>query len=305
MRLSFLLAVLLLASISLSAQPSDSLLFLFWNLENMFDTDARNGGEDFSPSSPRHWTKNRFMTKSRAIAKTLLWTADRFGRMPDLVGFAEVENADVVKRIVRDTQLSECGYDYLHYDSDDRRGIDVCLLYNRSSVRLLSSCKVPADIGHTRDILCVDIVPGMRVCVCHFPSKYGGEEETRGARLSVMGTLLKCLENGPFVAMGDFNDGVSSEMFELSAPKLANKALTVAGPSKGSIKHNGRWETIDMFLVSKDLDSLSRMYVLEPPFLMMRDVANSGLKPRRTYTGPRYSGGVSDHLPVCLRIKEK
>ena len=33
-------------------------------------------------------------------------------------------------------------------------------------------------------------------------------------------------------------------------------------------------------------------YLLEP------DATNGGVRPRRTYQGPIYRGGVSDHLPV-------
>jgi hypothetical protein len=32
------------------------------------------------------------------------------------------------------------------------------------------------------------------------------------------------------------------------------------------------------------------------------DVAWLGDKPRRTYVGPRYNGGLSDHLPIILRL---
>jgi hypothetical protein len=38
------------------------------------------------------------------------------------------------------------------------------------------------------------------------------------------------------------------------------------------------------------------------PFLSRRDNVHPGEKPLRTYEGPRYLGGVSDHLPVLLKI---
>ena len=44
------------------------------------------------------------------------------------------------------------------------------------------------------------------------------------------------------------------------------------------------------------------MRILRIPFLLTRDTAHSGEKPLRTYTGPRYTGGVSDHLPILLEV---
>ena len=34
--------------------------------------------------------------------------------------------------------------------------------------------------------------------------------------------------------------------------------------------------------------------------ILIKDNTHAGEKPLRTYVGPRYSGGVSDHLPVLL-----
>ena len=40
------------------------------------------------------------------------------------------------------------------------------------------------------------------------------------------------------------------------------------------------------------------------PFLMTDDRAHPGVKPLRTYSGPKYIGGVSDHCPILLWIFE-
>ena len=44
------------------------------------------------------------------------------------------------------------------------------------------------------------------------------------------------------------------------------------------------------------------MDICFPDFLAVKDGPHSGLKPLRTYTGPRYAGGISDHLPIVLKI---
>jgi hypothetical protein len=59
---------------------------------------------------------------------------------------------------------------------------------------------------------------------------------------------------------------------------------------------------IDMFFVSKSLDGRSSMEVIEIPFLTERDKVHSGVKPLRSYSGPRHIGGVSDHFPVLLSL---
>ena len=82
------------------AQERDSLLVMFWNVENFFDwTDQGTGESDkeFSSYGDRHWTKSRFYSKCDAIAKSMMWVADRYGRMPDVIGLAEVENRGVGK----------------------------------------------------------------------------------------------------------------------------------------------------------------------------------------------------------------
>ena len=78
------------------------------------------------------------------------------------------------------------------------------------------------------------------------------------------------------------------------------------GPSSekttGSIRFNGEWQLIDLCFVSPALADAASFSVLEPPFLTERDAAHSGEKPLRTYSGPRYLGGVSDHRPILVRI---
>ena len=36
--------------------------------------------------------------------------------------------------------------------------------------------------------------------------------------------------------------------------------------------------------------------------LMIKDSAHGGTKPRRTNSGPRYLGGLSDHLPIIVKF---
>ena len=298
----------------------DSILVVFWNLENFFDyTDGGEGESDreWSSLGSRRWTKTRFYTKCDAIAKTMFWIGEKYGRMPDVIGVAEVENSGVLYKLLSSTLLRKCDYKVVHYDSRDRRGIDVALLY-RSSVfrKVSSSVAVPEYDGEkllTRDILqvCLETAGGERVNVLvnHHPSKYGGSqasESRRDAAMTVMRNLCDSLavaDSGvPVIAMGDFNDTPDGEQFRTLDGVLVNKADSLFCAGQGTIRFEGKWDLIDMFMVSESISEKSSMEILQVPFLMTYEKKYPGLKPLRTYSGPRYIGGVSDHCPVVLKV---
>ena len=314
MKRLILVSALCAAGLFGQAQERDSLLVMFWNVENFFDwTDQGTGESDreFSSYGERRWTKNRFYAKCDAIAKTIMWTADRYGRMPDVIGLAEVENRGVLTKLLSSTLLRKFDYGVVHQDSKDRRGIDVAILYRKSSMILSSRTFVsPSDIS-TRDILHVRMTlqDGREVdfIVNHHPSKYGGAEESAERRLEVMGTLKSLCDllvragSKDIVAMGDFNDVPTAPQFRIMDSLLVNKGLPLHEKGKGTIRYEGKWDLIDNFLTSPSLRT-SDMEVLRVPFLMTYEKKYPGEKPLRTYSGPRYIGGVSDHCPIVLWI---
>jgi hypothetical protein len=100
--------------------------------------------------------------------------------------------------------------------------------------------------------------------------------------------------------MGDFNDTPDSEIFDIIKGTLDNKASVLADRGQGTIRYEGKWDMIDMFLVDYQSSANAEMKVEYIPFLMVRDTRHPGMKPFRTYSGPRYIGGVSDHCPILL-----
>ena len=89
--------------------------------------------------------------------------------------------------------------------------------------------------------------------------------------------------------------------FALVGDILENKGLPLHQGHEGSIRYKGKWELIDFFMVSEDVRS-SEMEVVRIPFLMTYDRKYPGEKPLRTYSGPRYLGGVSDHCPIIIKL---
>lgn len=318
MKRVWMILILICSGFLCAAQ--DEKLVVFWNLENFFDyVDGGEGESDreWSSTGSRRWTKTRFYTKCDAIAKTMFWIGEKYGRMPDVIGVAEVENSGVLYKLLSSSLLRKYDYKVVHYDSHDRRGIDVALLYRSSLYRKVSSSvTVPeydAQKLSTRDILqvCLESVDGerMNVLVNHHPSKYGGSqasESRRDAAMTAMRNLCDSLavaDSGiPVIAMGDFNDTPDGEQFRMLDGVLVNKADSLFRAGQGTIRFEGKWDLIDMFMVSGSISEKSAMEILQVPFLMTYEKKYPGLKPLRTYSGPRYIGGVSDHCPIVLTV---
>jgi len=94
-------------------------------------------------------------------------------------------------------------------------------------------------------------------------------------------------------------------------PKLVNlSARTSFMGQEGTIKHQGTWSIFDQVLVSEPLFRgvngcklmSEKSVVYREEFLMEPDENYTGKKPFRTYAGPSWRNGFSDHLPVSIRI---
>ena len=318
MRRLILLMLLSAVGFALRAQENEKKLAMFWNLENFFDwTDQGTGESDaeFSSYGKRHWTRKRFYTKCDAVSKTIFHIGDLYGKLPDVIGFAEIENRGVLEKLCSSTLLRKCGYRIVHFDSSDRRGIDVALLYRTTCYNHLStSLRAPETDGkklQTRDMLHISLKDLQTdeiydYIVCHHPSKFGGEESSIPKRLAAMTALKEMcdsLGNRNIIVMGDFNDVPSAAQFDMLDDSLVNKSDSLHAAGRGTIRYEGKWDLIDMFLVSSNIEGHSVMDIPEVPFLMTRESRHAGEKPLRTYSGPRYIGGVSDHLPVVLYFR--
>ena len=302
--------------------PQDSLRVMFWNLENFFDykdDSLSTSDREFSARGDRRWTRKRFQTKCNSIAKGILWAGSQEGGLPDAIGLAEVENAFALRRLLQNTALRKLDYQIVHFDSPDPRGIDVALLYRRSRLQLVDAkpCHLfgrDSALMTTRDILLARFQRAdggeVALLVNHHPSKYGGllESEPRRRvaveRLRFLADSIQALGVQEIVAMGDFNDTPANPVYKILEPTLHNLAAPLHQKGEGTIKYDGGWELIDLFFVSESLRE-SAMKILQIPFLMTKDSGHAGTKPLRTYSGPRYQGGVSDHCPIWLEYQIK
>ncbi|MFK7906518.1 MAG: hypothetical protein AB8B69_15415, partial [Chitinophagales bacterium] len=105
---------------------------MFYNVENLFDTrdDSIKRDDDFTPRGIKGWGSRKYYTKLQNIYRTIMGVGG--WEPPAIVGLCEVENIFVLQELISRTPLRKLGYDIIHEESPDRRGIDVAMLYRPS-----------------------------------------------------------------------------------------------------------------------------------------------------------------------------
>ena len=168
------------------------------------------------------------------------------------------------------------------------------------------------------------------VFVNHWPSRYSGELETVGSR-SCSAALLRAKVDSIVAAapegyqpkvimMGDLNDCPTdpsvydvlrarhpSEMEEGCFVNLFGKNEGLG--FEGTLKHQADWQIFDQIIVTPAvMDGEGLHYqegsarIFHADFMLEDDDTYHGKKLFRTYIGPRYFGGFSDHLPVYIDL---
>ena len=322
------------------AQPDAALhRIMFYNVENLFhpSDDSLKADDDFTPTGSYHWTYKKYYKKISMVGKVIV--AAGMGDPPWLVGLAEIENEQVLKDLCYKSPLRAYWYRYVHYDSPDRRGVDVALLYRDSCVRVLRSRKIPVvfpfdTFARNRDILyavlqfpCGD---SLHVLVNHWTSRYGGYAATVPKRNGYADVVRACVDSlirgdprAKILITGDFNDYATDESMRdhlrvreysarLPRDTLYNLMLPLARQSlRGSHKHEDFWGCLDQFIVSDawltdtvGVRQVGGAEIFDADFLLVDDEKYGGKKNYRTFLGPRYIGGFADHLPVYVLFRD-
>ena len=319
--------VIIIITLAIPTMAQHHLTLMSFNCENAFDTIHDSGKNDYEyiPSSPRKWNNRKLFRKLDGIAKVIaaVDTVQPVG----LVGLCEVENDTVLEYLTKKSILKNLGYDYLMTQSSDIRGIDVALLYSKyifkpinfESIRESNLGTPTRDILHVTGVVSVDDT--IDVYVVHLPSKLGGAEAKRkgikiaeGLKGSV-DSVLRLNDNNRVIIMGDFNDDYNCAIIrdvlgaekywkvELRTNRTLYDVIEKQGKEKiGTYKYKGNWNIIDHILVSGGVE-LQDAGILSLPALLEEDEKYGGTKPRRTYIGYKYNGGISDHLPIWMRME--
>jgi predicted extracellular nuclease len=320
-----------------SGLTTERLRIVFYNVENLFDTvnnpDKRD--DQFTPEGDRRWNYFRLKHKINNIYKAL--AAAGKWESPAIIGLCEVENRYVLELLTLDTGFKSAGYEIVHRNSADNRGIDVAILYRTDKFFLLDEKFIPVNfpfdtVARTRDIVYVKGIAGiddtLHIFANHWPSRWGGQAATERYRLyaasllrSYTDSLFQKNSDAKIVIMGDFNDepgdislveglGAADGYNNPEAGTLYNISREIRRRKQGSYKYQGEWFLLDQFIVSGSLldgkDGLQTcpqsVTVFSAGFLLVADERWFGYKPFRSYEGFRYTGGFSDHLPVVLDL---
>ncbi len=306
----------------------------FYNLENLFDTvdDPNTLDDDFTPKGFKRWKEGRYRSKIKKLAKAISKIGeDEDIHPPALIGIAEVENDNVVEKLLNTKYLRDTPLDYVHFDSPDERGIDTGLIYNKKYFKVIEAETLPllienenGDRDFTRDILHVHGTlnnEDIHVFVNHWPSRRDGVDETKHKRLEAANTILRKInvlnipaEKLNVIIMGDFNDDPNSESIQLlmESGLFVNPFKKLLSPHSGSANYKGIWSLFDQIILShsflnheRGTHSFENAVIFAPSFLKEWKGKYKG-NPFRTFAGKRYIGGYSDHFPVyvCMHFNE-
>ncbi len=308
---------------------------VFYNVENLFDTknDPRTDDEDFTPHGYKQWDEDRYETKLERITDAL----SEFQKAPILIGLAEIENRTVLKDLIKEGDFKETNYGIAHFDSPDRRGIDVALLYDQDAFKLINSSKLRVKLANnprfaTRDILYVEgeLLGGVttHVFVNHWSSRREGQLETEHKRLEAAETLREKVDeilandtDANIIILGDFNDHPTDKSLQsvLRAKEsgyegdgdLINLLFDEHENGEGTSVYRGDWAVLDQIIISQAIyDEKSGLgikgkdaEIMMDDDLLFKNRSTGEEKPNATYGGRKYYGGYSDHLPVYIILK--
>jgi len=304
---------------------------MFYNTENLFDTldDTLKNDEEFLPDGSRHWSMSRFNKKIDAIARVIIAAGE--WEAPAVVGLCEVENEGVIKRLIGCDLLEGVNYSFVHFDSPDKRGIDICLLYRNDVVKVISAESWLPDIStnpgfESRNALFVRTEifnDTLDFVFCHWPSRRGGLLASDDQRKMIMETIAQRTDSlrritgkaEKIVMMGDFNCSPDFVAIKELAKRcgLVNLSAEPAAKGQGSYRFRGKWEMMDQVLVSEnmtgEIPAERKCYnasfcVFDKDFLLEDDPDYPGKRPFSTYREYKWEGGYSDHLPVILTLRQ-
>ncbi|MEL6558390.1 MAG: endonuclease/exonuclease/phosphatase family protein [Bacteroidota bacterium] len=322
----------LLAFNTLHAQEKLVGNIAFYNVENLFDIqdDPAIRDDDFTPKGDLKWDTVRYIDKLDNLTKVFKSMA-----APDIVGLCEVENRSVLNALVTHKNLIRYKYQIIHFDSPDRRGIDVALIYKMGKF-------TPFDIKSiafedeanpdfkTRDILHVKgLYHGdtLNVFVNHWPSRRGGKEDKRIMAAELLRKKVSELQaknpEAKVVIMGDLNDDPRNKSVKKSLlahdnlkkmvnGELFNTSSKTFKQGYGTLFYRGTWNLFDQIIISQSMlpdksstwhyknDSFS---VFAPEWMRVKEGDYKGA-PFRTYVSGRYQNGFSDHYPVFIQISK-
>ena len=292
----------------------------FWNIENLFDLkdDPLKNDQEFSIGGRKNVNQEIYDLKIKHSSEVLM------DLNVDILGLCEVENSLVLSDLNKAYKNKD--YSIIHYDSPDERGIDNALMYDKNKFSIISSKPIRNLLENgdlTRDILYVSGTYQnqlLHIFVNHWPSNYGGKEQSIPKRRITAKLIMKEVEkilkedkDAEILLIGDFNEDPDDENIQLleKIGLISYMKPMLGKPKVGTYVYRGEDYFYDQIIAnnglrdSKNLSILSEsIYILDLPKYRQQE-GNYKHFPFRFWAGNRLLGGYSDHLAIKVKIEIK
>lgn len=343
--LSFLFFLFSLIS-NLQCQNSDFKIrtIAFYNVENLFDTinNPDTFDDDFTSNGSNNYNAAVYWKKIENTSKVISEIGlEKAKNSPVIIGLSEIENRDVLEDLANSKNLKNKRYNIIHYDSPDRRGIDVALLYQEKYFTPVSheifEVKLWEENGNrifTRDQL---MVSGFLedelifIIVNHWPSRRGGQvrsspkrEKAAYINRQIISKINLENQNAKIIVMGDFNDdpidisikkGLNSigKIEQLNDSTLYNPMENLFKKGLNTLGYRDQINLFDQILMSPPFISPDKKYetfqyftagIFNPAYVVTKKGNYKGY-PFRSFGNGNFTGGYSDHFPVYVYLIKK
>ena len=314
----------------------------WWNLENLFDSEKAPRTDKLGRVLKKElegWSDEILEKKINQLVK-MLQTINQLNG-PDILGVCEVENENVLKTFRNSLQQSlGRGYDIIHADTQDERGIDVAFIYDkdkfeadpqniffhvivkRYATRDIVQANFSSKISNTDFVLVGN----------HWPSRSGGQLESEPYRMMAGETLAYFNQRIqdvhsqaiPILVMGDFNDEpfnrsiteyakstVSADrvLKARSVPWLYNLMWETIGSRAGTFYYSDEFNVLDQFMVSRGMlidNAKLKAQVGSTRIEVSPETSKNGVP--RKFGRPAEGldqDGYSDHFPISLMLVDR
>lgn len=303
----------------------------FYNLENLFDTTHDEGKNDYEylPDGANKWTEAKYQSKLKNMSEVLsLLATDKLPAGPAVIGVSEIENRRVLEDLLKQPALAERGYEIIHYDGEDKRGVECAFLYNPKFFHVNSTGLLPYvyendTIHKTRGFLVADgeLAGEHFVCIVnHWPSRAAASpaRERAGEQVRAIKDSLQRIDPSvKIVIMGDMNDdpmdksmavalGAKRKAKDTGKMDLFNPWWDTLKKGYGTLMYQGKWNLFDQIVftgnfLNDDYSSLTyyKHEIFRRDFMFQNSGKYKGY-PKRTHAGGVWLNGYSDHLPTIV-----
>lgn len=309
----------------------------FWNLENLYDTlnDPLKDDDEFTREGVKKWDGYRYKEKLKKLSEVIEKLGDENG--PEILGVCEIENRKVLEDLVSMPGLIKGKYQIVHFDSPDRRGVDVALLYKSNYFKPFSSASVTVKEEGNKDFITRDIlvVTGIlsndtiTFIVNHWPSRRGGGSEDKRILAATVArkqvdSLLSINPGSKIILMGDFNDDPNNksiltvlrgkpEKRITASSDLLNPMFDMFKDGRGTLAYQDTWSLFDQIIMTQELvnNTNGKYFYKEKSVgvsVQKAQVQQEGRYqgyPLRTFSGNNFTNGYSDHFPVFIYLNQK